>query len=89
MILCQQALAFLNEEHHMGKHRRIARRRQVHFAIALAAPALAGRFSGVARESFDQPALDGEAQPRSAIFSRPLEDRSAVCRSASNDPGTR
>jgi hypothetical protein len=30
-----------------------------------------------------------QAQPRSAISIRPIEERSAVCRSASNDPGTR
>jgi hypothetical protein len=30
-----------------------------------------------------------QAQPRSAISICPIEDRPAVCRSASNDPGTR
>jgi hypothetical protein len=73
----------------MDKSTRIVRRQQVHFAIARAAPALAGLFSRVARESFGQPSLDGQAQPRSAMSSRPLEDRSAVCRSASDDSGTR
>jgi hypothetical protein len=73
----------------MDKRRRIVRRQQVHFAIALAALASAGLFSRFARESFDQPSPDGVAQPRSAISSRPLEDRSAVRRSASNDPGIR
>ncbi len=73
----------------MDKRRRIVRRQQVHFAIALAAPALAGLFSRVARESFDQRSLDGQTQPPSAISRPPIEDRSAVCRSASNDPGTR
>jgi hypothetical protein len=73
----------------MDKRRRIVRRQQVHFAIALAALAVAGVLSRVARESCDQPSLDGQAQPRSGISSRPLEDRSAVGRTASTDPGTR
>jgi uncharacterized membrane protein YbhN (UPF0104 family) len=62
----------------MDKRRRTVRRQQVHFAIAPAALASALPSSKVARESFDQPPPDDQAQPRSAISSRPLEDRSAV-----------
>ena len=73
----------------MDKRRRIVRRQQVHFAIDLAAPAVAGLFSKVAPESSDQPPLDRQPQQRLTTSSCPLEDRFAVHRSASNDPGTR